>query len=70
MGFLCLCSFGWYAPLFRVLCASLSCISEFSTLRNASRNTYIKLSAVIMGSYDLTKGSLAFLNYLTQHLAS
>ncbi|XVF26702.1 hypothetical protein REPUB_Repub14bG0041100 [Reevesia pubescens] len=25
--------------------------------------TYVKLSAVLMGSHGLTKGSLAFLNY-------
>ncbi|XP_040964994.1 UDP-galactose/UDP-glucose transporter 4 isoform X2 [Gossypium hirsutum] len=28
--------------------------------------TYVKLSAVLMGSHDLTKGSLAFLNYPVQ----
>ncbi|KAF9606668.1 hypothetical protein IFM89_027712, partial [Coptis chinensis] len=28
--------------------------------------TYLKLSVVLMGSHDLTKGSLAFLNYLAQ----
>lgn len=28
--------------------------------------TYVKLSAVLMGSHGLTKGSLAFLNYPAQ----
>ncbi|CAA2951326.1 UDP-galactose UDP-glucose transporter 2-like [Olea europaea subsp. europaea] len=28
--------------------------------------TYVKLSALLMGSHGLTKGSLAFLNYLAQ----
>lgn len=28
--------------------------------------TYVKLSAVLMGSHGLTKGSLAYLNYPAQ----
>lgn len=67
---LCLlyCSFGWYFTFIQgFVYLFLIYLQGFTTkhIVNPMR-TYVKLSAVLMGSHGLTKGSLAYLNYPAQ----
>ncbi|BAT83705.1 hypothetical protein LR48_Vigan03g055600 [Vigna angularis] len=61
-------SYGWYFTFvqgFVYLC--LIYLQGFTSKQMVnSWKTYVKLSAVLMGSHGLTKGSLAFLNYPAQ----
>lgn len=62
------CSFGWYFTFIQgFVYLFLIYLQGFTTkhIVNPMR-TYVKLSAVLMGSHGLTKGSLAYLNYPAQ----
>lgn len=61
-------SFGWYFTFIQgFVYLGLIRIMGFTTKQMVNPwNTYVKLSAVLMGSHGLTKGSLAFLNYPAQ----
>lgn len=68
-GFVFSCfSYGWYFTFvqgFVYLC--LIYLQGFTSKQMVNPwKTYVKLSAVLMGSHGLTKGSLAFLNYPAQ----
>ncbi|CAH2078204.1 unnamed protein product [Thlaspi arvense] len=61
-------SFGWYFTFIQgFVYLFLIYLQGFTTkhIVNPMR-TYVKLSAVLMGSHGLTKGSLAYLNYPAQ----
>lgn len=61
-------SFGWYFTFVQgFVYLILMYLQGFSTKQMVNPwKTYVKLSAVLMGSHGLTKGSLAFLNYPAQ----
>ncbi|KAI4367917.1 hypothetical protein MLD38_016541 [Melastoma candidum] len=61
-------SYGWYFTFVQgFVYIVLIYLQGFSTKHMVnSWKTYVKLSAVLMGSHGLTKGSLAFLNYPAQ----
>ncbi|KAL2892310.1 UDP-galactose/UDP-glucose transporter 4 [Bienertia sinuspersici] len=61
-------SFGWYFTFVQgFVYIALIYMNGFTTKQMVNPwKTYIKLSAVLMGSHGLTKGSLAFLNYPAQ----
>ena len=61
-------SYGWYFTFVQgFVYLILMSLQGFSTkLMVNPWKTYVKLSAVLMGSHGLTKGSLAFLNYPAQ----
>ncbi|EXC17776.1 UDP-galactose/UDP-glucose transporter 4 [Morus notabilis] len=61
-------SYGWYFTFVQgFVYIMLIYLQGFTTKQMVnSWNTYVKLSAVLMGSQGLTKGSLAFLNYPAQ----
>lgn len=64
----CNCSYGWYFTFVQgFVYIYLLYLQGFTTRQMANPwKTYVKLSAVLMGSHGLTKGSLAFLNYPAQ----
>lgn len=61
-------SYGWYFTFIQgFVYLALIYLQGFSMKQMVNPwNTYLKLSAVLMGSHGLTKGSLAFLNYPAQ----
>ncbi|GAB2232196.1 hypothetical protein Droror1_Dr00011223 [Drosera rotundifolia] len=61
-------SYGWYFTFIQgFVYLALIRLNGFDTKQMVNPwNTYVKLSAVLMGSHGLTKGSLAFLNYPAQ----
>lgn len=61
-------SYGWYFTFVQgFVYLLLICLQGFSMKRMINPwKTYVKLSAVLMGSHGLTKGSLAYLNYPAQ----
>ncbi|GMN32378.1 hypothetical protein TIFTF001_003635 [Ficus carica] len=61
-------SYGWYFTFVQgFVYIMLIYLQGFTTKQMVnSWSTYVKLSAVLMGSQGLTKGSLAFLNYPAQ----
>lgn len=61
-------SYGWYFTFVQgFVYLGLIYLQGFSTKQMVNPwKTYVKLSAVLMGSHGLTKGSLAFLNYPAQ----
>lgn len=61
-------SYGWYFTFVQgFVYLFLIYLQGFSTKQMVNPwKTYVKLSAVLMGSHGLTKGSLAFLNYPAQ----
>lgn len=61
-------SYGWYFTFVQgFVYLILIFLQGFTTKQMVnSWGTYVKLSAVLMGSHGLTKGSLAFLNYPAQ----
>lgn len=61
-------SYGWYFTFIQgFVYLFLMYLQGFSTSQMVNPwKTYVKLSAVLMGSHGLTKGSLAFLNYPAQ----
>ncbi|GAB4861844.1 enolase-phosphatase E1 [Ancistrocladus abbreviatus] len=61
-------SYGWYFTFVQgFVYLALIYVNGFTTKQMVnSWNTYVKLSAVLMGSHGLTKGSLAWLNYPAQ----
>ncbi|PON57507.1 UAA transporter [Parasponia andersonii] len=61
-------SYGWYFTFVQgFVYIALIYLQGFTTKQMVnSWKTYVKLSAVLMGSQGLTKGSLAFLNYPAQ----
>ncbi|KAK9103447.1 hypothetical protein Sjap_020701 [Stephania japonica] len=61
-------SYGWYFTFVQgFVYLFLLYIQGFNTKQMVNPwKTYVKLSAVLMGSHGLTKGSLAFLNYPAQ----
>ncbi|KAK8692815.1 hypothetical protein V6N13_070422 [Hibiscus sabdariffa] len=61
-------SFGWYFTLVQgFVYLILIRMQGFTTKQMVNPwRTYVKLSAVLMGSHGLTKGSLAYLNYPAQ----
>jgi adenosine 3'-phospho 5'-phosphosulfate transporter B3 len=61
-------SYGWYFTFVQgFVYLILMSLQGFSTKQMVNPwKTYVKLSAVLMGSHGLTKGSLAFLNYPAQ----
>ncbi|KAF2297655.1 hypothetical protein GH714_001964 [Hevea brasiliensis] len=61
-------SYGWYFTFVQgFVYLVLICFQGFTTKQMVNPwKTYVKLSAVLMGSHGLTKGSLAFLNYPAQ----
>ncbi|KAJ8450176.1 hypothetical protein Cgig2_033370 [Carnegiea gigantea] len=61
-------SYGWYFTFVQGLVyIVLIYMNGFTTKQMVNPwRTYVKLSAVLMGSHGLTKGSLAFLNYPAQ----
>ncbi|CAN6484989.1 unnamed protein product [Victoria cruziana] len=65
---LCSCSYGWYFTF--VQCFVYLFLIHLQGFRVKHMvnpwKTYVKLSAVLMGSHGLTKGSLAYLNYPAQ----
>ncbi|KAK1296001.1 UDP-galactose/UDP-glucose transporter 4 [Acorus calamus] len=60
--------FGWYFTFVQgFVYLALICLQGFTVKQMVNPwRTYVKLSAVLMGSHGLTKGSLAFLNYPAQ----
>lgn len=66
--FLLVSSYGWYFTFVQgFVYLILMSLQGFSTKQMVNPwKTYVKLSAVLMGSHGLTKGSLAFLNYPAQ----
>ncbi|XP_078447951.1 UDP-N-acetylglucosamine (UAA) transporter family [Wolffia australiana] len=61
-------SYGWYFTFVQgFVYLGLILLQGFTTKQMVNPwRTYVKLSAVLMGSHGLTKGSLAFLNYPAQ----
>ncbi|CAN6698134.1 unnamed protein product [Malus baccata var. baccata] len=61
-------SYGWYFTFVQgFVYIFLIYLQGFTTKQMVNPwKTYVKLSAVLMGSHGLTKGSLAFLNYPAQ----
>ncbi|XP_057980096.1 UDP-galactose/UDP-glucose transporter 4-like [Malania oleifera] len=61
-------SYGWYFTFVQgFVYLALIYFQGFTTKQMVNPwKTYVKLSAVLMGSHGLTKGSLAFLNYPAQ----
>ncbi|PWA98111.1 UAA transporter [Artemisia annua] len=61
-------SYGWYFTFIQGwVYLGLIYLQGFTTKQMVNPwKTYVKLSAVLMGSHGLTKGSLAFLNYPAQ----
>lgn len=61
-------SYGWYFTFIQgFVYLLLIYLQGFTTKQMMNPwKTYVKLSAVLMGSHGLTKGSLAFLNYPAQ----
>ncbi|CAI9093930.1 OLC1v1029543C7 [Oldenlandia corymbosa var. corymbosa] len=61
-------SYGWYFTFVQgFVYLALLRLQGFTTKQMVNPwNTYVKLSAVLMGSHGLTKGSLAYLNYPAQ----
>ncbi|KAM7260410.1 hypothetical protein ACFE04_016151 [Oxalis oulophora] len=61
-------SYGWYFTFIQgFVYLALIHMQGFTTKQMVNPwKTYVKLSAVLMGSHGLTKGSLAFLNYPAQ----
>lgn len=61
-------SYGWYFTFIQgFVYLALIYLQGFTTKQMSNPwKTYVKLSAVLMGSHGLTKGSLAFLNYPAQ----
>ncbi|GLU05746.1 hypothetical protein SLE2022_228270 [Rubroshorea leprosula] len=61
-------SYGWYFTFVQgFVYLMLIYLQGFTTKQMVNPwKTYVKLSAVLMGSHGLTKGSLAFLNYPAQ----
>lgn len=61
-------SYGWYFTFVQGFVYLLLVYSQGFTTKQMVNpwKTYVKLSAVLMGSHGLTKGSLAFLNYPAQ----
>lgn len=61
-------SYGWYFTFVQgFVYITLIYIQGFTTKQMMNPwKIYVKLSAVLMGSQGLTKGSLAFLNYPAQ----
>ncbi|KAH7549491.1 hypothetical protein ACOSP7_025701 [Xanthoceras sorbifolium] len=61
-------SYGWYFTFIQgFVYLILIYLQGFTTKQMVNPwKTYVKLSAVLMGSHGLTKGSLAFLNYPAQ----
>ncbi|KVH91163.1 UAA transporter [Cynara cardunculus var. scolymus] len=61
-------SYGWYFTFVQGwVYLGLIYLQGFTTKQMVNPwKTYVKLSAVLMGSHGLTKGSLAFLNYPAQ----
>lgn len=61
-------SYGWYFTFVQgFVYLALIYLNGFTTKQMVNPwKTYVKLSAVLMGSHGLTKGSLAFLNYPAQ----
>ncbi|PKI45387.1 hypothetical protein CRG98_034192 [Punica granatum] len=61
-------SYGWYFTFVQgFVYLFLLYLQGFTTKQMVNPwKTYVKLSAVLMGSHGLTKGSLAFLNYPAQ----
>lgn len=61
-------SYGWYFTFVQgFVYLMLLYLQGFTTKHMVNPwKTYVKLSAVLMGSHGLTKGSLAFLNYPAQ----
>lgn len=61
-------SYGWYFTFIQgFVYLVLLYLQGFTTKQMVNPwKTYVKLSAVLMGSHGLTKGSLAFLNYPAQ----
>lgn len=66
--FVCWCSYGWYFTFVQgFVYLFLIYLQGFTAKQMVNPwKTYVKLSAVLMGSHGLTKGSLAFLNYPAQ----
>ena len=66
--FVCWCSYGWYFTFIQgFVYLFLIYLQGFTAKQMVNPwKTYVKLSAVLMGSHGLTKGSLAFLNYPAQ----
>ncbi|KAL0311652.1 UNVERIFIED_CONTAM: UDP-galactose/UDP-glucose transporter 2 [Sesamum calycinum] len=62
------CSYGWYFTFVQgFVYLVLIYLQGFTTKQMVNPwKTYVKLSAVLMGSHGLTKGSLAYLNYPAQ----
>lgn len=65
---LCICSYGWYFTFVQGwVYILLIYLQGFTTKQMVNPwKSYVKLSAVLMGSNGLTKGSLAYLNYPAQ----
>lgn len=61
-------SYGWYFTFVQgFVYLALITLQGFTTKQMVNPwRTYVKLSAVLMGSHGLTKGSLAYLNYPAQ----
>uniref|UniRef100_A0A7C9CIC6 Uncharacterized protein n=1 Tax=Opuntia streptacantha TaxID=393608 RepID=A0A7C9CIC6_OPUST len=61
-------SYGWYFTFVQgFVYLALIYLNGFTTKQMVNPwKTYVKLSAVLMGSHGLTKGALAFLNYPAQ----
>ncbi|KAF2313213.1 hypothetical protein GH714_009799 [Hevea brasiliensis] len=61
-------SYGWYFTFVQGLVYLVLIYFQGFTVKQMVNpwKTYVKLSAVLMGSHGLTKGSLAFLNYPAQ----
>lgn len=66
--FVVCCSFGWYFTFVQgFVYLGLIRLQGFTVKQMVNPwRTYVRLSAVLMGSHGLTKGSLAFLNYPAQ----
>jgi hypothetical protein len=64
----CACSYGWYFTFVQgFVYLALIRLQGFTVKQMVNPwRTYVRLSAVLMGSNGLTKGSLAFLNYPAQ----
>jgi hypothetical protein len=62
------CSYGWYFTFFQgfVYLTIITCQGFGPKQVSNSWRTYVKLSAVLMGSQGLTKGCLMFINYPAQ----
>ncbi|CAA2957324.1 UDP-galactose UDP-glucose transporter 2-like [Olea europaea subsp. europaea] len=62
------CSYGWYFTFVQGFVYLVLIYLQGFTIKQKVNpwKTYVKLSAVLMGSHGLTKGSLAYLNYPAQ----